>query len=378
MKHRVDVVNRVGMGGGAGCFEAPALVDGDVHHHAARLHQLDHLAPHQLRSGRPGNEHRANHQIGQSQRLANCMNIRRQCDNAAVVNVVQLPETVQVPINNRDVRSKPASNFRGVMPNNASTQYHDVGGRGPGNASKQNAPSAIGGLQVLRADLHRHPARHFAHRCQQWQRAVLLADRFVGDGIGSRIQQRLRKLGQRREVQIGKEDKVPAKERVLGGLRLLHFNHEIGLRPDCGGRRENTRACLGVLRIGNRTAPSGPGFDDDLMPGLDEGVYSGGDQPHAGLMVLHLFGRADDHYGTGGGETLAMSGLRLGPRPSAISDSDVILPVGGRLCSSWNRFNAATVAASQLPFGVVCKYPRLIRACWIWVKRSCVGVCWPR
>src|SRR3546814_8359843 len=42
---------------------AAALVDGDVDHHAAVLHVLEHLAGHHVRRAGAGDEHGANHEV---------------------------------------------------------------------------------------------------------------------------------------------------------------------------------------------------------------------------------------------------------------------------------------------------------------------------
>src|SRR5690606_25530905 len=56
-------VGRILPGGRARGLEAAALVDGDVHQHAAGLHALEHLAGQHLGRLGAGDQHRAHHQV---------------------------------------------------------------------------------------------------------------------------------------------------------------------------------------------------------------------------------------------------------------------------------------------------------------------------
>ena len=59
MHDAVDLVGRLGMGGGVAGLETAALVDGDVDEHGTGLHARQHLAADKLRGGGARDQHRA-------------------------------------------------------------------------------------------------------------------------------------------------------------------------------------------------------------------------------------------------------------------------------------------------------------------------------
>ena len=70
---------------GVGGFEAAALVDRNIHHHGSALHAGQHLAAHQLRRRRAGNQNRADHQIRAVERFSRIVSVvGSQRDNLAV------------------------------------------------------------------------------------------------------------------------------------------------------------------------------------------------------------------------------------------------------------------------------------------------------
>src|SRR5579863_760780 len=59
MKHVVDEIDGIGVGGGARSLETTTLIDRDVHGDRAAFHARDHVATHELGRGRSRNEHSA-------------------------------------------------------------------------------------------------------------------------------------------------------------------------------------------------------------------------------------------------------------------------------------------------------------------------------
>ena len=105
VQHAIDEINRIGVGGGVRGLEASALIDGDVHHHRAWLHGLQHFAPHQSGSRRAGNQYRANHEIGIADSVAHGEDVGCQRDHLAAINVVQRAQPVEIAIDDDHVRA---------------------------------------------------------------------------------------------------------------------------------------------------------------------------------------------------------------------------------------------------------------------------------
>jgi hypothetical protein len=100
----------------------------------------------------------------------------------------------------------------------------------------------------MRADLHRHAARDFAHRRQQRQRAVGCGHGLVGDRGRAGRDQRLGLLAVGRQVQVREQHLAAAQLIALGQLRLLDLHDQVGGREDLGGRGD--RGARGaIMRI---------------------------------------------------------------------------------------------------------------------------------
>ena len=152
----------------------------------------------------------------------------------------------------------------------------------------------MGAAEVERAFLHREPPCHFAHRREERQAPVGALDRLVGDRDRSRVAERPRQLGRRREVKVGEEDLARAEPRGLRRERLLDLQDELGALPDLvgGGQR---RADGGVLVVTDPAAPAGAALDDDTVAGFGEGSGAGGRQRDARFARLDLARDPDDH-----------------------------------------------------------------------------------
>ena len=152
-----------------------------------------------------------------------------------------------------------------------------------------------GAFQILRAHLHAHASGDFAHRREQRQRAVALADGFVGHAVDFGGEQLVGEFGQGREVQVGEEDEVGAEESVLGRLRLFDFDDEIGALPDLRRGVEDRRAGLRVFLVGERTAFARVSLDQDFMARFAQRGNAAGHEPYACFVVFDFLRNADDH-----------------------------------------------------------------------------------
>ncbi len=195
VQHLVHPVDRVAEGCGVGRFDAAALVDGDIHDHRSRLHVRHHLPGHQSWRRGAGDQHRADHQVGPAHGLGDGPHVRGQGYQPALEQVVQLAQAVQVPVDHGHPRPSPDGDPGGIGPDYTAPQDHHLS-RGHARHPAQQHPAApVFLLQVMRPDLDRHPAGHLAHRSQQGQRAVGLADRLVGHGVNAGLQKFPGQLG---------------------------------------------------------------------------------------------------------------------------------------------------------------------------------------
>ena len=98
-----------------------------------------------------------------------------------VEDVVEFAQAVEIAVDDGDVRAHADRDFRRVGADHSSAEDGHVRGSDAGNAAQQNAASAVGTLQILRADLHGEASGDFAHGREQRQRSIGLDDGLVGD-----------------------------------------------------------------------------------------------------------------------------------------------------------------------------------------------------
>lgn len=147
----------------------------------------------------------------------------------------------------------------------------------------------------MRADLHRHAPRDFAHGREQRQPATFVGHGFIGEGDAAAGQKRLgqRRLG--RQMQIGEQDLPLADQRELGRLRLLDLEDQLGLLPHRGGGGGDLRPGGDITGIANADAGTRAGLDQELMPMVRKLAHyrgHGGDAIFVGLALLRY---ADQH-----------------------------------------------------------------------------------
>ena len=96
-------------------------------------------------------------------------------------------------------------------------------------------------------------------------------------------------------MQIGKQDQAGAKMRVLGRLRLLDLDNQIGLAPDFGRGGADLCACVDVFLIWDGAADAGLGFHQDAMAGFTQPRDSAGNESDACFVILDFLRDADCH-----------------------------------------------------------------------------------
>ena len=143
----------------------------------------------------------------------------------------------------------------------------------------------------------RHATGDLAHRREQRQRVVAQPHGLVGDRDVARRDQRVGALARRREVQVGEEHLV-LRARPAGVLRrdgLFHLEHQFALGPHVVGALDDGRAVGDVVGVGDRGADARAALDEDAVSGGGQLARARGRQRDAVLVVLDLFGYADDH-----------------------------------------------------------------------------------
>ena len=114
--------------------------------------------------------------------MRNCLFdlVTRRCErlNFRKKNIIELSQTVEIAVDDRDLSSKANCHFGGFGTDDSAADDNDVSGGNSRNATEQNSLSAVHFFEISSTDLYRHTSGNFGHRDQQWQTAST-RDRFV-------------------------------------------------------------------------------------------------------------------------------------------------------------------------------------------------------
>ncbi len=157
------------------------MVDRDVDQHRSRAHPANHVARHQLRSGRARHQDGTDNQVGSQHRLFNRRGGGEQGRRPRTELQVEFLQPRQRLVDDGDAGLQAHRHARGVGAGHAASEHHHLGGRHTGDAAKQDAGTALLTLQAMRANLDRHSTGDLAHRRQQGQGAGAVGHRFIGD-----------------------------------------------------------------------------------------------------------------------------------------------------------------------------------------------------
>ena len=201
------------MGGGVRGFEAASLIDGDVDHHRAFLHQRQHVAADQPGGAGAGDQHRADDQVGVAQRFADGVDVRGERDHLAGINVVEFAQAVQASLDDGDVRAQvrpPFSRRYGRRRRRRESLRSRARRRGRRPAGCLGRPWGL-------PDIARRPAPPCGPATSlmgvsSGRELSGFANGFVGDGVDLRLEQGICQLGQRRQVKIGEQRQAGAEE----------------------------------------------------------------------------------------------------------------------------------------------------------------------
>ena len=151
--YAVDLVRGIGVGGGAGGFDAAALIDRDVYDDSAFFHFGDHAGGDDFGGGGTGDEDAANDEVGLADGAGDIVGVGGEGVDAAGEDVVELAEAVEVQVDQGDAGTHAEGDFSGVGPDDAAADDAYGAGRGAGYAAEKDAAAAVGLGEVFGADL---------------------------------------------------------------------------------------------------------------------------------------------------------------------------------------------------------------------------------
>ncbi len=154
----------------------------------------------------PGIRIGADDEVGQPQLLANGVSIAEQRVDVGGHDVFQIPQPVDVDVQDGDVGLKPRRDLGRVLADDSTPQNHDVSRWYARYSAEQNPAAFLRSFEKLRPLLNAHAAGNFAHRRQTRQVPFRTTQRFVRQGSDACLQQRPRERLAGGKVQIGKED----------------------------------------------------------------------------------------------------------------------------------------------------------------------------
>src|SRR5580658_224842 len=291
----VDLVAGIGVGGGTGGLDAAALVDGDVDDDGALLHAADHLFGDELGGGGAGNEDSADEEVGLAGGALEVVGVGGQGEDAAVEDVVQVAEAVEVEVDEGDLGAEAEGHFGGVGADDAASDDADVAGRDAGDAAEQDAAAAVLLFEVGSADLDGETAGDLGHGGEEREGAGAVFYGLVGDAGDALFEEDVGQLLERGEVEVSEEDKAIAEVVVLLFDRLFDLDDHLGGAPEVGGVADDFGSDGLVVVVGEAGELAGVGLDEHLVAGLGKGLGTGRSNADAGFVIFNLFGDTDNH-----------------------------------------------------------------------------------
>jgi len=120
-------------------------------------------------------------------------------------------------------------------------------------------------------------------------------DGLVGNRDDARIDEGTGLLKVGREMKIGEQDLARPHKRILGRLRLFHFDDHLGPRPDLSGAIDDFRARAPIIVIAKTNRQRHVGFDDHRVSVVRDFTNAGRRHTDPMLLALDLFGNANQH-----------------------------------------------------------------------------------
>jgi hypothetical protein len=164
----------------------------------------------------------------------------------------------------------------------------------PRHTAQQETFASVRLLERPGADLDSHTTCDLRHGAQQGQRSIVVGDGLVGDASYAALDELVRQLLGRGEVQVGVENQTLAEEAELVGQRLLDLDDHVRGPGLLGGGDDAGPGC-DILLIAETRANAGLGLHDHLVTSPHQGAHTGWLCTDAVLMFLDLFGYSDTH-----------------------------------------------------------------------------------
>ena len=295
VQNAVDGIDRVLMGGRVAGFKTAALVDCHIHQRRPRFQLCQLRARNQLGCRSPGDQHRADDQVGLRRKVDRGRGIGKSVVELRAEHVIQIAQTRDRPVEHRHIRAHARRDPGRMGADDPAAQHQHLCRQHPRHAAQQHPAPAIGLLQGPGPDLRGKAACHLGHRRQQRQPAPVVGHCFIGDGGDARRQQVCGLFGVGGEVQVGEQHLPRAQTLAFGRLRFLDLDHQIGGGKDLFGRGQDHRARRGIVGVRKARADTGGGFDIDLMAVVHRFARGIGRQTDAVFLRLDLFGATDFH-----------------------------------------------------------------------------------
>ncbi len=163
------------------------------------------------------------------------------------------------------------------------------------HAAQQDAAAHLRAFEVLGPLLDAHASGDLAHRRQERQPALVVAERFVGHGNDAGLQQIFGQLAVGGEVKIGEDDLARPQHLEFGRLRLLDLDDHLRTGVNLLGGGDDFGAVAGVLVVAETRSRAGRGLDQHVVPCAGKLLGADGQQADAVFVILDFFGDADEH-----------------------------------------------------------------------------------
>ena len=207
--------------------------------------------------------------------------------------LLELTDPMGRGVQDGDVGAHAYGEEGGLCADNATAEDGDPGGGDARRATEEQARPTGWMHEVVTCGVRGQSSGYLAHRLEEGQFAAVVHDRLVGDGGDATIEER---LGQRPiggQVQVGEQDGFLPQPVVLGGDRLLDFDHQLG-SPGVGDRHDLGARAL-VVVVGDPRSQAGPALDEHVMAVGAQSPCASIGQRHPAFAGLGLFDHSDAH-----------------------------------------------------------------------------------
>ncbi len=241
------------------------------------------------------NQHGADHDVGTEHFGLDDLHGRSQRANAALEQLVELPEARKRLVDDGDIRAEADGHARRMRADNAAAEHDDLRRAHARHAAQEHAAPARRAAQRDRGSFDRQAAGDLAHRSEQGKTAGGIGHGLVGDrgGAGRHQPARLLRIGS--EMKIGEENLVRLEPPVLDRLRLLDLDDHLGVREHRFRRRQNAGACFHIRVVVGEDARACTRLHDDLVPARRKLADRARDETDSELIALDFCRNADAH-----------------------------------------------------------------------------------